>query len=141
MSSAVLTLATLAALVTIAALHLHWALGGRWGLRAAIPEKDGQPLFVPRPPSTLAAAAFLLLAAALVAMHAGWLQPRGPRSLSRDATWCLAAIFALRAVGEFRYVGLFKRVRGTRFARYDTLLYSPLCLLLALALLWLARRP
>jgi hypothetical protein len=36
----------------------------------------------------------------------------------------------LRAVGEFRYVGLFKRVRGTKFAVLDTFVYSPLCLLL-----------
>jgi hypothetical protein len=33
-------------------------------------------------------------------------------------------------VGELRYVGFFKRVRNTSFARMDTLLYSPLSLCL-----------
>jgi lipopolysaccharide/colanic/teichoic acid biosynthesis glycosyltransferase len=30
-----------------------------------------------------------------------------------------------------RYVGFFKRMRDSRFARFDTLVYSPLCLFLA----------
>jgi hypothetical protein len=30
-----------------------------------------------------------------------------------------------------RYVGFFKRIRDTRFARLDTLAYSPLCAMLA----------
>jgi hypothetical protein len=37
---------------------------------------------------------------------------------------------ALRALGEFRYIGFFKRVRGTPFARMDSRYYSPLALLL-----------
>jgi hypothetical protein len=46
--------------------------------------------------------------------------------------------FLLRAVGEFRLVGLFKRIRGTAFARWDTWLFSPLCLLIALAFFFVA---
>ncbi|EGD05771.1 hypothetical protein B1M_04736, partial [Burkholderia sp. TJI49] len=46
----------------------------------------------------------------------------------------LALIFAVRAVGDFRYVGFFKRIRGSRFARMDTLCYSPLCAALALSI-------
>jgi hypothetical protein len=41
-------------------------------------------------------------------------------------------------VGDLRLVGFFKRVRDTRFARRDTLFYSPLSLALGLALLGLA---
>ncbi len=43
----------------------------------------------------------------------------------------LAAIFVLRAVGDFHYVGFFKRVRGSVFARRDTWVFSPLCVVLA----------
>jgi hypothetical protein len=46
--------------------------------------------------------------------------------------WLIAAVFALRAIGDFRYVGFFKRIRDSRFARLDTLAYSPLCACLAL---------
>ncbi|NRF91294.1 DUF3995 domain-containing protein [Paenibacillus frigoriresistens] len=31
-------------------------------------------------------------------------------------------------MGDFKYVGLFKRVKQTRFATYDTFLFTPLCL-------------
>jgi catechol 2,3-dioxygenase-like lactoylglutathione lyase family enzyme len=48
-------------------------------------------------------------------------------------------VFLLRAVGDFRLVGFFKRVRGTPFARWDTRLFSPLCVALGLASLWVAR--
>jgi hypothetical protein len=43
----------------------------------------------------------------------------------------LAAGLLARGIGDFNYLGLFKRLRGSRFATLDTYLYSPLCLLLA----------
>jgi hypothetical protein len=46
-------------------------------------------------------------------------------------------VFALRTVGDFRTVGLFKRPARNAFARNDALLYTPLCFSLAAALLWL----
>jgi hypothetical protein len=47
-------------------------------------------------------------------------------------------VLALRAIGEFRYVGLFKRVRESRFAALDTRVYTPLCVALAAAVFYLA---
>jgi hypothetical protein len=54
-----------------------------------------------------------------------------PPWMPRAGTFGVGAVLAARAVGDFRLVGLFKRTRGTRFARYDSLLYTPLCLALA----------
>jgi uncharacterized membrane protein SpoIIM required for sporulation len=51
--------------------------------------------------------------------------------LVQITAWLIAAVFALRAIGDFRYVGFFKRIRDTRFARLDTLAYWPLCAVLA----------
>jgi hypothetical protein len=53
--------------------------------------------------------------------------------MARIGIWVLAAVFAARAVGDFRYVGFFKRVRDSRFARRDSRLFSPLCAAIALA--------
>ena len=78
----------------------------------------------------------LLVAAALGAAGfavAGFLVVGGP--LLRVVVLGLALVFAARAVGDFAFVGIFKRVRGTEFARYDAALYTPLCLALGLALL------
>ena len=49
------------------------------------------------------------------------------------ASGVLAAIFALRALGDFRFLGFFKTVQGTPFAHYDTWVYSPICAGLAIA--------
>ena len=48
-------------------------------------------------------------------------------------------MFLLRAVGNLRTFGFFKAMTGTPFAHWDTWLYSPLCLLLAILAGGLAR--
>ena len=119
-------------LVLLAAIHLYWVAGGRWGRSGAVPEVDGVSVFEPGPGPNIAVAALLLLAAALVTCCAGlWTLPVGPGWLARLGTWGVAAVMAARAVGDFRLFGLFKRVRGTEFARRDSRLYTPLCVALA----------
>jgi hypothetical protein len=76
----------------------------------------------------LAALAWLLLA------YAGHLPLPLPRGVARAALLAAAAAFAARALVPNRYVGVFKSLRGNRWARYDTRLYSPLLLLLGLLL-------
>lgn len=43
----------------------------------------------------------------------------------------VAVIFLLRAIGDFRYIGLIKRRKQSLFALWDIRLYTPLCLILA----------
>jgi hypothetical protein len=62
----------------------------------------------------------------------------GPEWVPRVGIWVIAVVFALRAVGDFHYCGLFKRVRDNAFARYDTLVYSPLCVVIAALAVWLS---
>jgi hypothetical protein len=71
------------------------------------------------------------MAVILVMGKAGWIGI-APLSILFDAgVWGLSAVFLLRAVGNLRTFGFFKSITGTRFAQWDTRLYSPLCLLLA----------
>lgn len=116
----------------IAALHFYWALGGRAGLTAAIPSRDGQPLFNPSSLSTALVGLALLLAAITALDHIGALSLPVTDSLSYMGMWLLSGVFLMRAVGDFGYVGFFKRRKETLFAKLDTRFYSPLCLLLAL---------
>jgi len=97
----------------------------------AVPSVNGRPLFVPSRGATVAVGIVLVLFAGLVAATAGLMAVGLPRALLSWLSYGLALGLLLRAVGEFRYVGLFKRVRGTKFSVLDTYLYSPLCLLLA----------
>ncbi len=69
--------------------------------------------------------------AALNTVRIDWIAAPGFSRFVRYGLWLTAVIFLLRAIGDFRYVGVFKRHRESSFAKLDTLLYSPLCLLLA----------
>ncbi|HMD03843.1 MAG TPA: DUF3995 domain-containing protein [Candidatus Binatus sp.] len=66
----------------------------------------------------------------------GW--PKDLLLSQTECSWTLALVFAARVVGDLRWVGLFKRVKGTPFAWWDTWLYVPLAGLLALAALLVA---
>ena len=126
-------------LVAIAGLHLYWAAGGRAGAGAAVPERAGRPAFSPRPAATAAVALAFVVAAAIVLARVGaWGPVTRPSPLVRLATWAIGVVFLLRAIGDFRMVGFFKRVRGTRFAALDSRVYSPLCLAIGSVVLWLA---
>lgn len=118
-------------LVFLSVLHVYWAFGGLWGSSVAIPQLQGRAAFAPSGVVTFAVA-MALASAALVALLAGHIVPWAQASwLPRWSALGLALLFFARSIGEFRYVGFFKRVRGTPFATWDTRLFSPLCLLLA----------
>ncbi|MGU7769026.1 DUF3995 domain-containing protein [Burkholderia sp. MR1-5-21] len=121
-------------LCAIAFVHVYWACGGHLGKHAAIPERDGKPLLRPSAVGTFAVAAALFASACVVAVRAGWLLPSLHSTAIAFGIVALALIFAVRAIGDFRYVGFFKRIRGSRFARMDTLCYSPLCAVLSLSI-------
>lgn len=120
------------ALVLLSAVHVYWLFGGKSGRAAAVPERDGRPAFRPGPAGTAGVAVALLAAAAVVGLRAGVLTALVGGPLVRWGTWAVAVAFLLRAVGDFRLVGLFRRGRESRFARWDARLYTPLSLLLGL---------
>jgi hypothetical protein len=131
-----LALTLVLAFLTLSVWHVYWAAGGRIGKPAAI--GDGKTVFVPGAFATLFVAVGLGACAALVAATAGLI----PSPLSTHAlgslSFALASALLLRAIGDFRFVGFFKRAGDGAFARRDTVLYSPICLVLALAVGMLA---
>ena len=130
-----LTWAVTAAFVGLAALHLYWALGGMLGSRSAVPEVGGAPAFHPSTRATVAVSLALLAAAATVAVAGGLVVTIAPRWAPLTAPCFLALLLLARAVGDFRVVGFFKSHREGRFAELDTVLYSPACVALGLAIL------
>lgn len=127
-------------LASISALHFYWAAGGRRGRDVVVPTRpsgsnpngaSGLPVFSPGPLATTAVAVLLVVAAFVVLGAAGLLRLPLPDALIRFGIWALAVVLLLRAIGDFRYVGFFKRVRRTRFAELDTRLFTPLCLTLS----------
>lgn len=129
--------------LAIAALHFYWAVRGVSGASMAVPARaDGKPLFLPSTTTTMMVVV-ALVAAAVVVLGRAQLLPANPVPISvfATATWLLGLVFTARAIGELRYVGLFKRVRGTAFARADTRYFTPLCIVIASGVFYLAARP
>jgi hypothetical protein len=120
-------------LLAISGIHFFWAFGGRWGADAAIPtSQDGKKALSPDIFATLVVA-FGILAMAL--LHLGKVQTLNlpiPAWINTYGLKIIAGIFLLRAIGDFRYVGFFKKIKNTKFANLDTKYYSPLCLLLSI---------
>jgi hypothetical protein len=120
-------------LAMLGGVHIYWASGGRLGTDAVIPERDGRRLLTPSPAVTLLVGALLLAGSACLLARVGVFGRGRLPGLTEWGTRIMAAVFVLRAIGDFRYVGFFKRFAGTRFAFWDTRLYSPLCVLLFLS--------
>jgi hypothetical protein len=116
----------------LSALHIYWACGGRWGSQVTVPYKGNRPLFTPSAQATVIVALLLLMAAAILLLRIAIPSNMTLEFITRCGAWVLTAVFVLRATGDFHWIGFFKTVRDTGFARLDTWLYSPLCLLLAL---------
>lgn len=123
-----------AGLLTIFGLiHAFWAARGMSGGSAVIPQRAGRPVIRPSRLATLGVAGCLFAAALTLLARLGIMRRPAfvPASLPHRGSWALAVIFGLRAIGEFRYVGIFKRVKRTPFARWDTRLFVPLCVIVA----------
>jgi len=122
----------------LSALHVYWALGGSAGSTAVLPRVGERPAFQPSLLATVLVALALAAASALVLCRVGIARWPLADWMLRPCMYALGAVFALRAIGDFRLVGFFKRVRGTRFARLDSWFFAPLCAALASGVLWLA---
>jgi hypothetical protein len=133
-----------AAFAAIALIHVYWAFGGSLGGEAAVPRARvapgadpsaaRPPAFVPTRAATLAVAAALAIVALLLALQAGWFGASLQHGALRAVIGVVAAAMFLRAIGDFRLVGFFKRRTDTRFAQLDTWFYSPLCIALGAGL-------
>ncbi len=119
-------------LLAISGIHFFWAFGGRWGADAAIPtSQDGKTMLSPDIFATLVVA-FGILAMALFHLEKIQIVSLSiPNWINTYGLKIIAGIFLLRAIGEFRYVGFFKKIKNTKFATLDTKYYSPLCLILS----------
>ena len=117
--------------IVLSLWHLYWLFGGRVGSEVVIPELNGKPLFRPSAVATLSVAIILGVFALIVGATAKLFVIGLSHELLVGLSRALALVLLLRAVGDFHYVGFFKRIRNTRFAKMDTLIYTPLCLALA----------
>ena len=117
----------------LAAIHIYWALGGKWGHSQAIPtDKDGHFIFAPGVAATVIVALGLSLFGLFYLNNSKLLSINWPKQINAIGAWAIPCIFVLRALGDFKYVGAFKRVKGTEFAEMDSKFFSPLCFIIGI---------
>jgi hypothetical protein len=141
-----MTLSLIVALLIIAyaaSFHLHWALGGRLGHSVSLPQRpDGEPVMAHRIGWWRWAAGGVALGLVLLGVLAvtvgGHLASPLPPGIAKGVLIVTGAAFVLRAIVPTPWTGFFKRIRSTRWARYDSWLYSPLFLLLGASLIAIA---
>ncbi|REG85421.1 DUF3995 domain-containing protein [Algoriphagus antarcticus] len=129
------TLATLliAIFFGLALIHFYWACGGQWGFESTLPtDEHGIRLLNPKTLDSIIIGVALVLFGIFYWVTFISKKDRFPYWLKTIGMWSIPILFALRAMGDFKYIGFFKKINSTEFANYDNLLYSPLCLTIAI---------
>jgi len=126
-------------LTSLSGLHFYWGLGGKWGKDTTIPTNaKNQKVLHPKLLDCFAVGLGLLAAGVFILIKVGLINFELWDWVSNYGLWLTAAVFVLRAVGEFKYVGFFKKIKHSTFAARDTKYYSPLCLALGVLMIIIA---
>lgn len=136
-----ITILAIIALSLIGLLHFYWGFSGTVGLDKALPSENGKPLINPGKIMTLTVGAALIgFAGIAYLLHFYDLHSTSYRDYVLGAGWILSGIFTLRGIGEFNAVGLFKKIKSSEFAHYDTRFYTPFSLSMGMVFAALAYR-
>jgi Protein of unknown function (DUF3995) len=115
----------------LSGIHFYWAFGGKWGKDIATPVNlKNEKIFTPGFISTLFVGFALLSFGLMNLSKTKLLKFNAPEIIDNYLLWFIAFVFILRAIGEFKYVGFFKKIKHSKFGQADTQIYSPLCFLI-----------
>ncbi len=133
MITTVLSTILFAVFTSLGLIHFYWLFGGKWGLEKVIPTKEHQTstFSIPRF-ATLIVALNLPLFGLMYLVKSGHINVLIPNLLTQYGYWIMPSIFVLRAIGDFKYVGFFKKIKNTEFAKADSKWFTPLCLIIGI---------
>lgn len=110
-------------------IHFYWLLGGKRGLEKALPTKEaGQKAMEPPKIATVIVGIGLISFGLIYLIKTGLINFQIPNWIVTYGSWTIPCIFILRAIGDFNYVGLFKKIKNTEFSKADSKWFIPLCL-------------
>jgi hypothetical protein len=109
-------------------------MNGSLGKEGVIPTlNDGEAVFEPGIVGTFIVAAILGIFAFITTGSLGIFEAFLSNNFIKYVTLAIGILFMLRAMGDFKYVGFFKSIKETPFAKNDSRYFSPLCLYLGLS--------
>lgn len=113
-------------------LHFSWVLGSSWGFESSLPtDQEGKKVLNPRKTDSFAVGVGLGLFSAFYGLYFLEISLGISDMLMSIIRWIIPIVFLMRTIGDFKYVGLFKKVKGTSFANQDSLYFVPLCFCIA----------
>ncbi len=113
-------------------IHFNWVIGGEYGFTASLPTKEnGERVLNPKKIDSAIIGIGLFAFSFFYVLKSELINPNEPQWILTYGSWIIPSIFILRAIGDFKYVGFFKKVKQTAFGRLDTIFFSPLCLFIA----------
>ena len=131
MITTILSLILFLIFMVLGGFHFYWFLGGVWGLKSVIPSKNNVVSTIKIPKFATLVVGLLLVLFGLMYLS-NLINTPVPALVTSYGYWFVPSIFILRAIGEFNYVGFFKKIKNTEFAKADSKIFSPLCLLIGI---------
>jgi len=120
-------------LITLSLIHFNWAFVGTWGFDKALPtNENNKRVLNPRKIDSAIVGLGLLIFGVYYLIKIRLIPVDIPSRILNYLGWIVVIIFMIRAIGDFKYVGFFKRIKKTEFGKLDSNYFSPLCLCIAL---------
>ena len=119
--------------IVLGGFHFYWLFGGVWGLEQVIPTRveKASSLSIPKL-ATLLVGLILMLFGLMYLIKSGLINVQVQNWITNYGFWVIPSIFILRAIGDFNYVGFFKKITNTEFAKADSKIFAPLCLIIGI---------
>lgn len=110
-------------------VHFNWTIGGKWGFEKALPTKEnGERVLNPKKFDSAIVGFGLILFGLFYLLKSGLINFQVPSWIITYGHWLIPVIFILRAIGDFKYIGFFTKIKNTEFGKADSKIFSPLCL-------------
>lgn len=133
MINALLCIVLFVIFTILGGIHFYWLFGGTWGLKQAIPTKTNEPNNLSIPNFATLVVSIILISFGLIYLFKSEiLSFHSQNWLTKYGYQIIPYLFLIRAIGEFKYVGFFKKIKNTEFSKADTKIFSPLCLIIGI---------
>ena len=119
--------------IILGLIHINWVFGGQFGFENSLPTKEnGERVLNPKKIDSAIVGISLIFFGVFYLNKAILFTGILSQNMMNYAGWIIPFIFILRAIGDFRYIGFFKRIKMTAFGKLDTKFFSPLCLIIGI---------
>ena len=121
-------------LIFIAGIHLFWFFDGAWGFEEVLPTHlNGKRVLNPKKIDSLSVGLFISFFALIYCVKSlnitiSFL----PDWILKYGLYIISSVFLVRAIGDFKYVGFFKKIKETTFGELDSKYFSPLCFVMGI---------